>query len=195
MIRYGGLVMLCLLVYGSTGLIVCFIIPSGAVLFAAGIYAAAGKLHESVFIICALLVFSSLAGNVTGYWFGRKAGPSLYKRNDSRFFKKHYLTRTEEFYSKYGKIALTIGFFLPIIRTFAPVIAGVVRMDFRRFFFSSLIGAIVSTLSFVLAGYFIGMQPSMRPWLEYIVGGFIVVVTVPLVLRITRELRKSNKGE
>src|SRR6476661_1509046 len=88
LIRYGGLLLLCLLTYGSTGLLFCFIIPSGAVLFGAGIYAATGALHNNIVIVCGLLTLSSILGNITGYWVGKKAGPALYERKDSRFFRR-----------------------------------------------------------------------------------------------------------
>ena len=97
LIRYGGLLMVCLVVYGNTGLFFCFFLPSGAVLFAAGVFAATGQLHENVFLISSLLITAAVLGNLTGYWFGRKAGLSLYRRKDSRFFRKQYLIRTEEF--------------------------------------------------------------------------------------------------
>ena len=193
LIRYGGLAMFCLLVYGSTGLFFCFMIPSGAVLFAAGIYAVSGELSENIVIICILLIGSSIFGNMTGYWFGKKAGPALYRRKDSRFFKQHYLVKTGEFYGKYGKLALIAGFFLPIIRTFSPVLAGIVRMDFRRFIISTTAGSVLWIASFVMAGYFIAKQPLLKPWLKYIAGGFILVVTVPLVIRIIRELKRPNE--
>jgi membrane-associated protein len=193
LIRYGGLFMLCLLVYGSTGLFFCFFLPSGAVLFAAGIYAATGELHDNIFFICSLLIISSVLGNITGYWFGKQAGPPLYRRKDSKFFKRQYLIKTEEFYNKYGKLALAAGFFLPIIRTFSPIVAGITRMNFRRFISATVAGSVTWILSFVLAGYFIGSQPFLKPWLKYMVIGFLLVVTVPLIIRIVREFKKSGK--
>ena len=192
LVRFGGLFILCLLVYGSTGLFIGFIIPSGAVVFAAGLYSAAGELKETIVTVCALLTISSVLGDMTGYWIGRQAGPALYKRKDSKFFKKQYLVKTEQFYDKYGRIALMAGFFLPIIRTFSPVIAGIVKMDFRRFALSSVLGSSLWIVSFALAGYFIGKQPLLKPWLTYIVLGFILVVTVPLVIKIIREIRKAS---
>lgn len=192
LVRFGGLFILCLLVYGSTGLFIGFIIPSGAVVFAAGLYTASGEIHENILIVCMLLISSSILGDMTGYWIGRQAGPALYKRKDSRFFRKQYLVKTEQFYDKYGKIALMVGFFLPIIRTFSPVIAGIVKMDFRRFAVSSVLGSALWIASFAMAGYFIGEQPMLKPWLKYIVGGFILVVTVPLVITVVREIRKTG---
>ncbi len=195
LIRYGGLLMVCLVVYGNTGLFFCFFLPSGAVLFAAGVFAATGQLHENVFLISSLLITAAVLGNLTGYWFGRKAGLSLYRRKDSRFFRKQYLIRTEEFYSKRGKLALVAGFFLPIIRTFSPIIAGIIRMNFRRFIAAIAFGSIIWITSFVFAGYFLGSRPWLKPWLKYIVIAVILFITVPLVIRIVRELRKTRKPD
>jgi membrane-associated protein len=193
LIRNGGLVVVFLLVFGSTGLFFCFFIPTGAVLFAAGIFTATGVLHYDIFSICSLLTLASVSGNLTGYWFGSKTGPLLYRRKDSRFFKKQHLTTAETFYNKYGWLALTLGLYLPIIRTFASIVAGMVSLNFRRFILLTVSGSVVWILSFVLAGYFIGSRPFLRPWLNYIVIGFIVAVTVPLVIWVIKELKRMRK--
>ncbi len=195
LIRYGGLLLICLVVYGNTGLFFCFFLPSGAVLFAAGVFVATGELLTNVFLICSLLILSSVLGNITGYWFGKQAGPSLYRRKDSRFYRRQYLIATEEFYKKHGGLALLAGFFLPIIRTFSPIVAGMVGLKFRRFIVAVFAGSVIWILSFVSAGYFLGSRPFLKPWLKYIVIGFILVVTVPLVVRIIRELRKGRKSK
>jgi len=194
----GGLLIVFLLVYGSTGLFFCFFIPSGALLFTAGIYTATGGLQYDLFTVCCLLILASIFGNLTGYWFGWKTGPLLYKRKDSRFFKKQHLKTAETFYNKYGWLALTVGLYLPIIRTFASIVAGMVKLDFRRFILLTVTGSVVWILSFVLAGYFIGSRPFLKPWLNYIVIGFILVVTIPLIIWIFKELkrmRKENKAK
>src|SRR6185369_6563703 len=129
LIRYGGLLFIFLVVYGSTGLFFCFFLPTGAVLFTAGVFVATGDLHENIFIVCALLILAAMSGSLTGYWFGRKTGPLLYKKKDSRFYKKHHLITAETFYRKYGWLALTLGLYLLIIRTFAPIVAGIVRLN------------------------------------------------------------------
>ena len=193
LISQGGIVIVFLLVYGSTGLFFCFFIPTGAVLFTAGIFIATGGLQYDVFTVCVLLILASVLGNLSGYWFGRKTGPLLYNRKDSRFFKKQHLTTATTFYNKYGWLALTVGLYLPIIRTFASTIAGIVRLNFRRFILLSVAGSVVWVLSFVLAGYYIGTRPYLKPLLNYIVIGFILVVTMPLVIWIVRELRKMRK--
>ena len=189
----GGLLIVLLLVYGSTGLFFCFFIPAGAILFTVGIFTATGELQYDIFTVCSLLILASVLGNLTGYWFGWKTGPLLYRRKDSRFFKKQQLKTAETFYNKYGWLALTVGLYLPIIRTFASIVAGVVRLNFRRFILLTIAGSVVWILSFVLAGYFIGSRPFLKPWLNYIVIGFILVVTIPLTIWMIKELRKMRK--
>ena len=193
LISDGGLLIVFLLVYGSTGLFFCFFIPTGAILFTAGIFTATGRLQYNIFTICSLLVLASILGNITGYWFGWKTGPLLYKRKDSRFFKKQHLKTAETFYNKYGWLALTVGLYLPIIRTFASIVAGMVKLNFRRFILLTVTGSVVWISSFVLAGYFIGSRPFLKPWLNYIVIGFILVVTIPLIIWIIKELRNMQK--
>lgn len=193
LIRYGGLLFIFLVVYGSTGLFFCFFFPTGAVLFTAGIFTATGGLDYNILSVCGLLILASVLGNGTGYWFGRQTGPLLYKREDSKFFRKHHLKTAESFYAKYGWLALTAGLYLPIIRTFASIVAGMVRLNLRRFILLTFAGSAVWITSFVLAGYFIGSRPFLKPWLKYIVIAFILVVTIPLLIRMTRELRKLRK--
>jgi membrane-associated protein len=125
------------------------------------------------------LILASVLGNLTGYWFGWKTGPLLYSRKDSRFFKKQHLKTAETFYNKYGWLALTVGLYLPIIRTFASIVAGMVRLNSRRFILLTVIGSVFWILSFVLAGYFIGSRPFLKPWLNYIV--IVLVLLLPLL--------------
>ena len=193
LIRNGGLLAVFLVVYGTTGLFFCFFIPVGAFLFTAGIFIATGVLDYDLFTFCAFLILASVLGNLTGYWFGWKAGPMLYKRKDSKFFRKRHLTTADSFYKKYGWLALTLGLYLPIIRTFASIVAGIVRLNFRRFILLVFSGSVVWIVSFVSAGYFIGSRPFLKPWLKYIVIAFIVAVTIPLIIWTGKELRKMRK--
>ncbi len=193
LIRYGGILVVFLVVYGTTGLFFCFFIPSSAFLFTAGIFTATGDLHYDMVTICCFLVLASVSGNLTGYWFGRKAGPFLYRKKDTRFYKKKHLATAETYYKKYGWLALTLGMYLPVIRTFAPIVAGIVRLNFRRFMLLVFAGSLVWILSFVLAGYFIGSRPFLKPWLKYIVIGFILAVSIPLIVWTGKELRGMRK--
>jgi len=198
LIRNGGLLIVFLLVFGSTGLFFCFFLPTGAVLFATGVFVATGGLDYSLFLVCCLLIAASVLGNITGYWFGRKTGPLLYSREDSKFFRKQHLQTTDAFYKKYGWLALTGGLFLPVIRTFASIAAGIIKLDFRRFLLLTFSGSMIWILSFVSAGYFIGSRPFIKPWLTYIVIAFILIVTAPVIIRMIKEwksLRKENEKE
>jgi membrane-associated protein len=197
LIRYGGLLAVFLVVYGTTGLFFCFFIPVGAFLFTAGIFIATGDLGYDIFLVCGLLILASTFGNLTGYWFGWKAGPVLYKKKDTRFYKKQHLTTAETYYKKYGWLTLTLGLYLPIIRTFAPIVAGIIRLGLRRFVLLTFTGSVVWIVSFVSAGYFIGSRPFLKPWLKYIVVVFVLAVTIPLLIWTSKELRRmreANKG-
>src|SRR4249919_3898929 len=132
LIRYGGLLLVFLAVFCQTGIFFCFFIPSGGLLFTTGVLIATGRFSSSLFVVCGLMVIASFLGNLTGYYFGVKAGPLLYKKEESRFFKRKHLVATELFYKKYGSMAVAGGLFFPIIRTFAPVVAGMIHMDIRR---------------------------------------------------------------
>lgn len=193
LVRHGGLLIVFIFVYASTGFFFCFFIPTGAILFTAGIYTATGGLQYDIFTVCSLLILASILGNLTGYWFGWKTGPLLYNRKDSRFFKKQHLKTAETFYNKYGWLALTMGLYLPIIRTFASIVAGMVRLSFHRLILLTITGSVIWVLSFVLGGYFIGSRPFLKPWLNYIVIGFILIVTIPLIIWMIKELRKMRK--
>ncbi|MBZ4191937.1 DedA family protein [Niabella beijingensis] len=192
LIQYGGLLLVFLAIYGQTGLFFCFFLPSGGLLFMAGVLIATGVLDHHLLTLCGLGVLASLLGNITGYVIGYKTGPVLYRRNESRFFKKAYLTKAENFYKRYGGLALSIGVFLPLIRTFGPIVAGIIKQKFGRFLLFVFIGSAGWILSFALAGYLIGSLPFLRAYLNYAVIAIVVLVTTPVVVKIIREF-KSNK--
>ena len=193
LIRNGRLLLVFLIVFGQTGLFFCFFLPAGAAMFATGVFAATGNLHQNIFFVCGLLVAASVLGNITGYWFGRKAGLLLYKREDSKFFRMGHLRSAEEFYKKYGWLALIGGLFLPITRTFAPIVAGMVKLNFRDFIIFILAGSVLWVLSFVLAGYFIGNISFLKEYINYFVITIVFVITIPVVYGIVKKLRKLNK--
>lgn len=193
LIQYGGLLLVILAVYGQTGLFFCFFLPSGGLMFTAGVFIASGKLEYNIITVCILLMAAAVLGNLTGYGFGWKTGPFLYKREESKFFRRQHLQAAENFYKKYGRIALSAGLFFPIIRTFAPIVAGMIKMNFRRFLLFTTIGSIAWILSFVLAGYLIGSMPILKPYLKYIVLLIIVTVTTPVVIRIVKEFKQAGK--
>ena len=193
LIRYGGLLLLFLAVFCQVGLFFCFFIPSGGLLFTAGVFVATGDLPENIFIVCSLLIMASLLGNITGYGLGFKASSTMYKKKESRFFKRKHLTTAETFYKKYGNIALIGGLFFPVIRTFAPMVAGIIKLNFRRFVLFTFIGSVFWIVSFVMAGYLIGTMPFLKPYLKYIIIGIILTVTTPVIIGIIRNFNKTEK--
>src|SRR4051812_209952 len=164
MIRYGGLLIIMLAVYAQTGLFFCFFLPSGVFLFTGGVFVATGQLQHSLLTVSICSVLASVAGSITGYWFGRKTGPLVYKRNESRFFRLEHLKAAETFYHKYGQFALTTGFLFPVVRTFVPIIAGMIGMNISRFVFLVMIGSVLWTQVLVLAGYFVGIIPGFKQY-------------------------------
>src|SRR5579863_3761432 len=192
LIRYGGLLLLFISVFCQTGLFFCFFIPSGGLLFTAGVFLATGNLPGNIFTVCLLLIIASFLGNITGYGFGLKAGPIMYKRKESGLFKRNHLDAAETFYKKHGNIALAAGLFFPIIRTFAPIVAGMIKLDFGRFMLFTFIGSALWIISFVMAGYLIGIIPFLKPYLKYIIIGIILTVTAVIIIGIVRNLNKAG---
>ncbi|OCX50604.1 alkaline phosphatase [Mucilaginibacter sp. PPCGB 2223] len=194
-IEHGGLYLLLVVVFAETGLFFGFFLPGDYLLVLAGIFCANGMLHTSVYFLIVSLVMAGFLGNYVGYWFGYRTGDVLFTRNDSWFFKKRYVRTAEEFYTKHGGKALIIGRFLPIIRTFAPIFAGIVRVDFKRFTFYNLIGSIAWVTILTLTGYFLGRKypDQIQDYLQYIVIGLIIVTTIPLIVALVRKrLTNSN---
>ncbi|WP_349318632.1 VTT domain-containing protein [Chitinophaga sp. MM2321] len=194
LIKLGGSLLIFLVVYGQTGLFFCFFLPSGGFLFMGGVLVATGLLDDGLVTVCGLATLAAVLGNLTGYWIGRKAGPLLYRREDSRFFKKQYLLAAEGFYKKYGGIALSIGLFLPLIRTFGPIVGGILRLRFGHFLLYVFIGSLFWVVSFTMAGYLIGSMPFLKPYLKYVVIGIVFAVTLPVAIKVFREFRKRSTG-
>jgi membrane-associated protein len=146
-------------------------------------FVATDRLDVSIFLLILGLIVAAVLGNYVGYWFGRKTGPLLYQRKDSFFFKQRYLRAAEAYYNKQGAFALIMGRFIPIVRTFAPIFAGVVRLDYKKFFFYNITGAILWITSLTLLGYFLGRKfaQEINDYLLYIIIGFVVVTALPLI--------------
>jgi membrane-associated protein len=178
-----GFYFLLVVVFAETGLFFGFFLPGDYLLFMAGLLCATGTLDVSIYILVLSLIGAGILGNYTGYWFGYRTGPLLFKRSDSWFFKKRYVVLAEEFYKKYGGMALILGRFFPIIRTFAPIFAGVVKVEFKRFTLYNFAGSIAWVTSLTLTGYFLGRKyPQLKDYLHYVVLGLIIVTTIPLLI-------------
>ncbi|WP_443937440.1 DedA family protein [Pedobacter sp. MW01-1-1] len=188
LLREGGFYLVLFVIFAETGLFFGFFLPGDYLLFLAGMFVATGKLDVNIWVLLVGLSIAAIAGNFTGYWFGRKTGPVLYQRKDSFFFKKKYLKAAEEYYNKQGAFALIMGRFVPIVRTFAPIFAGVVGLNFKKFAFYNVSGALLWISSLTLLGYFLGIrfEKEINDYLLYIIIGFILVTTIPLLFTFVK---------
>ena len=186
-IEYGGLWLLLFVIFAETGLLVGFFLPGDNLILLAGILCKAkpGLVHVNYFILVLLMISAAVLGNVFGYWFGRIAGEKLYKRKDSWFFKQRQIDITKTYYNKYGgNLTLIIARFLPVVRTFAPVIAGVIKIDFLKFMIFNFIGAVAWIVSLSAIGYFlVQLFPQITDNMGYIFIALIIITSIP-ILRI-----------
>jgi membrane-associated protein len=182
-LREGGFYLLLFVIFAETGLFFGFFLPGDYLLFLAGMFVATDRLDVSIIVLILGLIVAAILGNYVGYWFGRKTGPLLYQRKDSFFFKQRYLRAAEAYYNKQGAFALIMGRFIPIVRTFAPIFAGVVQLDYKKFSFYNITGAILWITSLTLLGYFLGRKfaQEINDYLLYIIIGFVVVTALPLI--------------
>lgn len=185
-----GYAMLAGIVFAETGLLVGLFLPGDSLLFTVGVVAGAGGLN--IFQICLLLVVASIAGDQFGYFLGYRTGPRIFSRRDSRVFKQEYVVHTQSFYAKYGGKTLIYAKFVPIVRSFAPFMAGVGRMPYARFVSFNVFGGLGWVLSMTLAGYFLGGVPLVRRNFEKVVIGIVVVSVLPMVIQVWQARRKSS---
>jgi membrane-associated protein len=181
-INYGGIYLLLFVVFAETGLFVGFFLPGDSLLFTAGLLCSAGILEMHPFLLVLLIIIAAVAGNMVGYGFGRKVGPLLFKRKSGIFFRQEHLVTAHGFYIKHGKKTIILSRFLPIVRTFAPIVAGIVKLDYYKFFLYSLTGAIFWVTILVLTGYYMGKYiPGTKDYLGYIVIFLIVITSIPFI--------------
>jgi len=197
LLKEGGFYVVMFVIFAETGLFFGFFLPGDYLLFLAGMFVATGKLDVNIFLLIFGLIVSAVSGNFTGYWFGKKTGPVLYHRKDTFFFKKRYLKAAELYYNKQGAFALIMGRFVPIVRTFAPIFAGVVRLDFKKFALYNICGAFLWITSLTLLGYFLGrkFEKEINDYLLYIIIGFITITSLPLAIAFFRKRVEQTTNE
>jgi len=210
-VENGGLWLLLFVVFAETGLFVGFFLPGDSLLFVAGIFAHKmengdpGLAHQllkligmggiqnewiDLFVLWGIISFFGILGNAVGYWTGKKVGPAMYNWKDRLLFKKRYLYQAKEFYDKHGSVAIVAARFLPFIRTFAPIVAGIVQMDRKKFHFFNIIGCVSWVFSMIFAGYFLQKWIlnefgfDLKDHLELIVLGIVLVTTAPVVIKL-----------
>lgn len=194
LILYGGVTLILLVVFTENGLFFGFFLPGDTLLFTTGIFCATGILETSIILLLFSITMAAILGNLTGYVFGKKMGETLLKRKDSLLFKRKYIFAAEAFFIKYGGFALIMGRFLPIIRTFAPIFAGIVKLDFRKFLMYNIVGGVLWVFSLLLAGYYLGkLFPGIREHLELFILGIVIITWIPVIRTYLVERRKIKK--
>ena len=191
-INNGGLYLLLFIVFAETGLFVGFFLPGDSLLFAAGIYLdnLAAEFYNMPYAVILMIIIASILGNMVGYWFGAKTGPLLYDRKETWLFRKKHLMRATDFYHEYGKATIFLAKFLPIIRTFAPIVAGIVKMDRRTFIIYNVLGSLAWVCSMMLGGYFLqswvekSFGFSLKDHIEAITLAIILITTLPVIWKL-----------
>ena len=183
---------LFLIVFCETGLVVTPFLPGDSLLFVAGAFAALGSLN--LVWVLVLLSVAAILGDTINYWVGNFIGPKVFQMQNSRIFKKEYLDRTHQFYEKYGPITIVIGRFVPIIRTFAPFLAGVGSMTYGKFLIYNVVGGLLWIFSFTLGGYFFGNLPFVKKNFTLVIFAIIIISVMPTVIEYFRQ-RKAAKKE
>jgi membrane-associated protein len=191
LIRWGGYVVLFVIVFTETGLLVGFFLPGDSLLITAGIVAAAGGLN--IWWLNVVLIVAAITGDSVGYAIGVRLGPRLFTRPQSLLFNPRHIERTRVFYERHGPKTIVIARFVPIVRTFAPVVAGVGQMEYRRFIFYNVAGGIGWVTSMTWAGYGLGrVIPNLGSYIHLVVGIVIVLSVIPIVIEILKERRRRS---
>jgi membrane-associated protein len=193
-IMYGGFWFLLFVVFSETGLFVGFFLPGDSLLFTAGLLTSTGIIDISIFFVTMGICLAAVAGNSTGYAFGKKAGRAIFKRKKTLFFRPHHLHAAKEFYDRHGGKAIILGAFLPIIRTFAPIVAGAVELEYKKFVWFNITGAVSWSCIMVLSGYFLGRYvPGTKEYLHYIIIFLIVITAIPILRTFYKEKKRRKE--
>jgi membrane-associated protein len=194
--QYGGWLyfILWLIIFCETGLVVMPILPGDSLLFAAGALASSDESGLNIVLLIVLLSIAAVLGDAVNYAIGHYLGPKVFKYEKSRFFNKEHLQRTQHFYRKYGSKTIVLARFVPIVRTFAPFVAGIGDMKYPKFFLYNLLGGVVWVGGFLLAGYLLGSSPFVKGSFHIIIGAILVISVMPMVIEyyLARRQRKAQ---
>jgi membrane-associated protein len=192
-ISYGGLILLLTVVFIENGLFFGFFLPGDSLMFTAGLLCYSKVLNHPFILVIGSVFITAVLGSTFGYYFGARAGRSLYNRKDSFFFRKSHLHTAEAFYNEHGMRTLIVGRFLPVVRTFAPIFAGVIHMAFPQFMLANIVGAAAWVGSLVSAGYFLGkIWPGAEENLGYIIIGLVLLTAIPVIQTYVKAKRKRS---
>lgn len=195
LIKHGGLVLLGGIVFAEVGLLLGFFLPGDTLLIAAGIYAHSG--HLSIVSVIIVVALAAIIGDSTGYYVGKKLGPRVFNKPDGLIFRKDHIDKAEAFYEKYGAKTLLISHFLPIVRTFQPLLAGVGAMTYRKFLLFNVIGDIAWAVSVPLLGYYVGSRiPGVDKYIQLVLAGVIIITAGPTIFHIIKlKMAQHNRKD
>lgn len=182
------------IIFAECGLLIGFFLPGDSLLFMVGLFVASGVIDLPIQVACLLLTVAAIAGNLTGYWVGHRAGPRLFSRPDSRLFRQEYVVKTGAFFAKYGSKAIVLARFVPIVRTFITAMAGIGAMNLRTYAVYSAIGGTLWATGVTLAGYYLGNVPIVADHIELILIGIVGVSVIPIAIEALRH-RRAGRSE
>ncbi|SDR78168.1 DedA family protein [Actinopolymorpha singaporensis] len=188
-----ALVGVLLIIFAECGLLVGFFLPGDSLLFTAGLLVATGSIGAPLWLVCVLVAIAATVGNLVGYGIGFRAGPRVFGRPDSRLFKREYVDKTQDFFDKYGARAIVLARFVPIVRTFITVTAGVAKMDFRRYATYTSVGAVIWGAGVTVLGFFLGRIEVIRSNIELMLVAVVLVSVVPIGLEFLR-MRAAHRS-
>jgi membrane-associated protein len=189
-----GLLVVCLIVFAETGLLVGFFLPGDSMLFLVGLNLATIWQEIPIWLACLLISLSGFAGDQTGYWIGRRVGPAVFNRPKSKFFNAKNVARAHKFFETYGSKAVILAHFVPIMRTFIPVAAGVGKLSWRKFTTYNVIGVLLWGTGVTLLGFFLGTVPFVNEHVELVTLSFIAISFIPIGLELLKALRNKKRG-
>jgi membrane-associated protein len=188
-----GLIGILVLVFAESGLLIGFFLPGDSLLFTTGLLIANGQyLHQPLWLVCLLVSVAALLGDQFGYFFGHRFGPALFRRPDSRLFKQENLAKGSAFFEKYGARSIILARFVPIVRTFTPIVAGASRMHYRTFLINNVIGGVLWGCGVTILGYFLGQIAFVKDNIEFILVGIVVVSVIPVGIELLRSRRRRE---
>ena len=187
-----ALVGLAAIVFAECGLLLGFFLPGDSLLFTAGLFVANGAIGAPLWLVCLVLVVAAVLGNACGYWIGRAAGPAIFDKPRSRLFNPAHVLKTQEFFDKFGNRAIVLGRFVPVVRTFITVMAGVGRMDPRRYLTYSLIGGVAWAAGVTLLGFWLGQFAFVRANIELMLILIVAIFVLPIVVELVRARRTGG---
>ncbi|MEU8295988.1 VTT domain-containing protein [Micromonospora sp. NPDC048909] len=190
-----GLLGILAIVFAESGLLIGFFLPGDSLLFTAGLLTADGQyITYPLWLVCLLITLAAIAGDQVGYAFGRKVGPSLFRRPNSRLFKQENVVKAHEFFEKYGARSIVLARFVPIVRTFTPIVAGVSRMNYRTFVIYNVIGGVLWGTGVTVLGYFLGQIPFVKEHIELILIAIVAISVVPIAIELLRARIAAKRG-